>query len=94
MNLEEAKIYWREHENRKCICEPHNPNTFCYKSIGFIEGYKQCLDRMSALVEALEYYRELDCGKNPRNLPDFAVIPFASCALKHFELIKREVEGK
>ena len=100
MNLEEAKIYRKEHENRKCLCEPHNPNTFCYKSIGFLEGYKQCLERMEPIVKLLE---EISWGiiespedangiKLVRVREKFELQGFANEALKLFDEIKREVE--
>lgn len=46
MNIKQAKEAIKRHNQnsddvkKSCGCFPHEPNTYCYKSFGFIEGYE------------------------------------------------------
>lgn len=63
MNKKEADQQWCLHEEKRCLCEPHIPSTYCYKACGFIEGYAEGKKESQILVEALDQIRK-KCDKS------------------------------
>lgn len=98
MNLEEAKKVALENSEINF----QQPNFRKYIARGFLEGYKQCLEKMDPIVNFIE---EISWGisesqedangiKFVRVRDKLEIQWFANEALKLFDEIKREVEGK